>query len=116
MTRQTELSSLESSSRLFARLQYRTMCRTPLLWSFTGAEVTVAEWVVLRELYNSGSAPSALADRLGMTRGAISKLADRLIAKEMIVRRAKSRRPPVPVTGAHPAGTRNHAKARGFGG
>lgn len=50
--------------------------------------VTVAEWVVLRELYDAESAPSALADRLGMTRGAVSKLADRLIAKELIVRRA----------------------------
>jgi DNA-binding MarR family transcriptional regulator len=49
--------------------------------------VTVAEWVVLRELYDAESAPSALADRLGMTRGAISKLADRLIAKGLIGRR-----------------------------
>ncbi len=49
--------------------------------------VTVAEWVVLRELYDGGSSPSALADRLGMTRGAISKLADRLIAKDLIARR-----------------------------
>jgi DNA-binding MarR family transcriptional regulator len=30
--------------------------------------------------------PSALADRLGMTRGAISKLADRLIAKKLVDR------------------------------
>jgi DNA-binding MarR family transcriptional regulator len=51
-------------------------------------KVTVAEWVVLRELYDAESAPSALAARLGMTRGAISKLADRLIAKELIVRGA----------------------------
>jgi DNA-binding MarR family transcriptional regulator len=49
--------------------------------------VTVAEWVVLRELYDGESAPSALSDRLGMTRGAISKLADRLIAKGLIARR-----------------------------
>ena len=41
----------------------------------------------MRELCNSGSAPSALADRLGMTRGGISKLADRLIAKGLITRR-----------------------------
>ncbi len=52
------------------------------------AGVTVAEWVVLRELYDGESAPSALADRIGMTRGAISKLAERLIAKGLIVRRA----------------------------
>ena len=53
--------------------------------------VTAAEWVVLRELYDSESAPSGLADRLGMTRGAISKLADRLTAKELIVRRTNGR-------------------------
>lgn len=49
--------------------------------------VTVAEWVVLRELYEQESiAPSALAHRLGMTRAAISKLADRLLAKKLIAR------------------------------
>jgi DNA-binding MarR family transcriptional regulator len=49
--------------------------------------VTVAEWVVMRELYDKEVMPSALADRLGMTRGAISKLADRLAAKKMITRK-----------------------------
>ena len=50
-------------------------------------DVTVAEWVVLRELYDAEAmAPSALADRLGMTRGAISKLADRLIGKKLLTR------------------------------
>lgn len=50
-------------------------------------EVTVAEWVMLRELYErDGMAPSALADRLGMTRGAISKLVDRLVAKSLLSR------------------------------
>lgn len=48
--------------------------------------VTVAEWVVLRELYDATAMPSALADRLGMTRGAISKLADRLERKGLIRR------------------------------
>lgn len=52
--------------------------------------VTVAEWVMLRQLYDAESAPSALADRLGMTRGGISKLADRLIAKGLIIRRANA--------------------------
>lgn len=47
--------------------------------------VTGAEWVVLRELFERDAvAPSALAERLGMTRGAISKLAERLAAKELI--------------------------------
>jgi MarR family transcriptional regulator, lower aerobic nicotinate degradation pathway regulator len=52
-------------------------------------DVTVAEWVVLRELYDAEAvAPSALADKIGMTRGAISKLADRLEAKELLLRTA----------------------------
>jgi DNA-binding MarR family transcriptional regulator len=52
-------------------------------------EVTVAEWVVLRELYDADAiAPSRLAEKLGMTRGAITKLADRLIAKSLAAREA----------------------------
>jgi DNA-binding MarR family transcriptional regulator len=52
-------------------------------------DVTVAEWVVLRELYECESmAPSALAEKIGMTRGAISKLADRLAAKALISKTA----------------------------
>lgn len=54
-------------------------------------DVTAAEWVILRELYEPDAmAPSALADRLGMTRGAISKLADRLVAKALITRTASA--------------------------
>jgi len=49
--------------------------------------VTVAEWVVLRELFEQGPvAPSRLADGLGMTRGAISKLVDRLCGKKLATR------------------------------
>ena len=53
--------------------------------------VTVAEWVVLRDLYETGAiAPSGLAERLGMSRGAISKLADRLIDKLLVAREANA--------------------------
>ncbi len=49
--------------------------------------VTVAEWVFLRVLYDVESiAPSHLSERMGMTRGAISKLADRLVEKSLIER------------------------------
>ncbi|PWR18983.1 MarR family winged helix-turn-helix transcriptional regulator [Zavarzinia compransoris] len=53
-----------------------------------GAEgVTVAEWCVLRALYDEAAvAPSALAEKMGLTRGAISKLADRLQAKGLAER------------------------------
>lgn len=51
--------------------------------------VTVAEWVTLRALYGRHPLPpSRLAADLGMTRGAITKLADRLIAKALVVRQA----------------------------
>ena len=51
--------------------------------------VTVAEWVVMRELHDVDDvAPSSLADKLNMTRGAITKLADRLIAKSLVTRKA----------------------------
>lgn len=46
--------------------------------------VTVSEWVVLRQLFERNAvAPSQLADELGMTRGAISKLIDRLVKKSL---------------------------------
>lgn len=54
--------------------------------------VTVAEWVFLRVLYDvEPLAPSALAGRMGMTKGAISKLADRLAGKGLVERRTDPR-------------------------
>ncbi|MBS1814789.1 MAG: MarR family transcriptional regulator [Acidobacteria bacterium] len=44
-------------------------------------EIAVAEWVLLRELFNAAAEPSALAERIGMTRGAITKIVDKLVAK-----------------------------------
>lgn len=47
--------------------------------------VTVAEWVVLRALFDGdGINPSELATTLGLTRGAISKLVARLLAKDLV--------------------------------
>ncbi|MDE2301328.1 MAG: MarR family transcriptional regulator [Sphingomonadales bacterium] len=52
-----------------------------------GDGVTVAEWAMLRSLYGSdGISPSALALKMGMTKGAISKLAERLAKKGLIER------------------------------
>lgn len=49
--------------------------------------VTVAEWAFLRALYDKPPMPpSVLAGSMGMTKGAISKLADRLLAKGLIAR------------------------------
>lgn len=49
--------------------------------------VTVAEWSLMRMLYGAEpAAPSDVARRMGMTRGSITKLADRLVAKELVAR------------------------------
>lgn len=54
-----------------------------------GEGVTVAEWVMMRALYGKDPMPpSRLADEIGLTRGAVTKLADRLIGKSLIVRKA----------------------------
>lgn len=51
--------------------------------------VTVAEWVVLREMYGGDrtTSPSAVANLTGLTRGAVSKLIDRLFEKRLVTRR-----------------------------
>lgn len=52
-----------------------------------GQGVTPSEWALLRDLHAAGAVPQTrLAERLGMTRGAISKLVDRLVAKRLLVR------------------------------
>jgi DNA-binding MarR family transcriptional regulator len=51
--------------------------------------VTVAEWAVMRQMLELGPVqPSYLAEELGMTRGAISKLVERLRVKELVERSA----------------------------
>jgi len=53
-------------------------------------ETSVAEWVLLREVYKRGqAAPGDLADELGLTRGAVSKVVDKLEAKEWVRTYAK---------------------------
>ncbi len=49
--------------------------------------VTVAEWVVLREIFNTRTtSPSAMAELTGLTRGAVSKLVNRLFEKALVTR------------------------------
>ena len=49
--------------------------------------VTVAEWVVLREMLRLGpTSPTALGAALGMTKGAVSKLVARLERKALLSR------------------------------
>jgi DNA-binding MarR family transcriptional regulator len=49
--------------------------------------VTVAEWVVMREMFDDEEiSPGVLAEHIGMTRGGVSKLVDRLVGKGLITR------------------------------
>src|SRR5580704_3994378 len=53
--------------------------------------VTVAEWVVMREMFDDEeTSPGVLAERIGMTRGGVSKLVDRLVMKKLVTRRERS--------------------------
>ena len=53
-------------------------------------QTSVAEWVLLRELHQRGQTASGeLADGLGLTRGAVSKIVDKLDAKGWIKTEAK---------------------------
>lgn len=52
------------------------------------SNITVAEWVILREMYrdNDTTSPSKVAELTGLSRGAISKLIDRLLRKGLVTR------------------------------
>jgi DNA-binding MarR family transcriptional regulator len=53
-------------------------------------QTSVAEWVLLCELHGRGqTAPCQLAESLGFTRGAVSKIVDKLDAKGWIQTEAK---------------------------
>jgi DNA-binding MarR family transcriptional regulator len=48
--------------------------------------VTVAEWVVMRALFDEGGLkPSYVAEKIGLSRGAVSKLVERLAVKRLVV-------------------------------
>jgi len=54
-------------------------------------DVSVAEWVALRILWDHDRAsPSRLAQAIGMTRGGVTKLADKLVGKGLIAREARA--------------------------
>jgi len=51
-------------------------------------DLSVAEWVILRLLYRADRIPSHVARETGLTRGAITKITDRLIARALVARLA----------------------------
>ncbi len=81
-----ELADLESHLGYWLRYDSNHVSHA-LVRKVEAKRLTIAEWVMVRQIYGREAAiPSALADELGMTRGAISKLADRLIAKSLITK------------------------------
>jgi len=53
--------------------------------SLHARHTSIAEWVLLRQLHDRGQAtPGELAEALAMTRGAISKVIDKLQAKDWV--------------------------------
>jgi len=86
-TRSSGASALESHLGYWLRLVSNQVSQA-FSDKLKAQDVSVAEWVVLRQLYDSEQAPSTLAERIGLTRGAVTKIADRLIAKSLITRTA----------------------------
>lgn len=84
MPRRTSVSGLTDHLGYWLRLVSNNVS-TAFARRLEAEDVTVAEWVVLRVLFDVDElAPSKLATVMGMTRGAISKLSDRLLAKRLI--------------------------------
>lgn len=48
--------------------------------------IAVADWVVLRLLYEEDDFPASLAEKIGMSRGAMTKVINRLFEKKLVKR------------------------------
>ena len=73
---------LTQDLRLAASYAHQSLAR-----AVASQGVTAAEWLLLRDLHSAGAVPQIrLAERLGLTRGAVSKLVDRRVAKRLLVR------------------------------
>lgn len=85
------ISSLESHTGYWLRLVSNHVSHAFRL-KVEARGVTVAEWVVMRALFEDKDVhPSQLAETLGLTRGAVSKLVDRLEGKGFLARRSEKR-------------------------
>lgn len=88
MKRRIKVSALEAHLGFWLRFVSNQVSQAFSL-KVAACGVSVAEWVVMRELYDCDEMiPSALAERIGMTRGGITKIVDRLGAKGLVTRAA----------------------------
>lgn len=83
----SEISNLESHFGYWFRLVSNQVSHS-FARKLERSGVTVAEWVILRKMFesNEGTSPSKVAEIIGLTRGAVSKLIDRLLAKKLVTR------------------------------
>lgn len=82
----TGISSLESHAGFWLRFVSNHVSQS-FAAKLAPTGVTVAEWVILRELSDTGeTAASRIAASSGLTRGAVSKLIDRLLHKGLVSR------------------------------
>ena len=85
---QSVVSSLETHLGYWLRLVSHHVSQA-FARKLSASGVTVAEWVMLREMFDATElAPSELAARTGLTRGAVSKLVERLVEKKLVRRDA----------------------------
>jgi DNA-binding MarR family transcriptional regulator len=91
MAKKSEVSELEKHVGYWLRFVSNHVSHA-FMQKVEAKGVTVAEWAVMREMLEAGPAnPSQLAERLGITRGAISKLVERLCGKALAERTASGR-------------------------
>lgn len=86
----SEISELEDHTGYWLRRVSNYVSHT-FAGRLADKNVTVAEWALLRMLYAQKPVPpSHVAQQMGMTKGAITKLVDRLIAKSLVMRSANA--------------------------
>lgn len=82
----TDVNGLESHTGFWLRFVSNHVSHS-FARKLADSGVTVAEWVILRHMFEAGEiAPSRLAFSCGLTRGAVSKLVNRLVHKGLMSR------------------------------
>ncbi len=86
-TEKLEASHLKSHIGYWLRIVSNAVSHS-FAKKLAATDVTVAEWVILREMYSGDetTSPSVVADMTGLTRGAVSKLIERLLQKGLVTR------------------------------
>ncbi len=82
----SEVSALASHTGFWLRLVSNHVSHS-FARKLAGSGATVAEWVILREIFEvRETSPGRLAESTRLTRGAVSKLVDRLVRKGLVSR------------------------------